>query len=65
MQIIKELMTECLNTVAAHYAEKAKAKNISATEEEVQQVIAANWEKIQKEVMALYMKSYSELEKAA
>lgn len=65
MQIIEELMTECLNTVAAHYAKKAKVANINATEKKVQQVIAANWEKIQNEVMALYIKSYKELKKAA
>lgn len=65
MKIINELMTECLNTVAAHYAEKARAKNINATEADVQQAVAANWEKIQKKVMSLYTESYKQLEKAA
>ena len=65
MKIINELMTACLNTVAAHYAEKARAQNINATESEVQQAVAANWENIQKEVINLYTESYKQLEQAA
>ena len=65
MKIINELMTECLNTVAAHYAEKARAQHINVTESEVQQAVAANWENIQKEVINLYTESYKQLEQAA
>ena len=65
MKIINKLMTECLNTVAAHYAEKARAQNINATESEIQQAVAENWKNIQKEVINLYTESYKQLKQAA
>lgn len=67
MKIIPELMTECLSSVASHYAAQAKAqaKHIEAAEQDVQQAVSANWESIQKEVMALYTKAYQELKQIA
>ena len=64
MQIIETLMAECLDTIAAHYANKAKAKNINATEAEIQQAIKNNWPQIQQEVISLYKKTYNEMVKA-
>ena len=65
MKIIPELMTECLSSVASHYAAQAKAKHIEAAEQDLQQAVSANWESIQKEVMALYTKAYQELKQIA
>ncbi len=65
MKIIPELMQECTNTIASHYAKKTKQQFPEATQEQIQQAAFNNWEKIQKEIVDLYQKTYKELQKVA
>ena len=65
MKIIPELMQECTDTICKHYAEKAKQKNLDATQEEIQEAVANNWGKISQEIASLYEKTYKELQKVA
>ena len=65
MKIIPELMNECLNTIAAHYARKAKKENIQSTEQEINEAVLASWGKIQQETMRLYTETYKKLSEAA
>lgn len=51
------VFNEALKTVANHYANKAKENGLNLTEQELQESLQANWDKVSGEIFELYTKS--------